>query len=84
MIDNKISKFDAHYKTEHDGRTTIQHLGQLINNEWIYSMHWKNGLDNHDELMVQIKDSLDTELVYANDRLKQLKLAQAILSDIEI
>lgn len=59
--------------------TAKQKVGQLINSEWIYSMHWSKKND----WINDAQESLEIETKYAKERLRELEQARSILNSIE-
>ena len=62
--------------------TSVKKIGQLVDSEWHYSMHWPTEID--DKWKGKVQEDINTELEYTRERLKELEFAQAILDKIKI
>ena len=51
-------------------------LANLINDDWYYSIHWKD-----DTWRDQAKEDIKRAMVYANNRVKNLNKANKLLAD---
>jgi hypothetical protein len=85
-----VNAYEAKYIKQYSGFNTfgksdvtaVTKLGQLIDSSWHYSWHWPEDVNN--EFIERVKKDLDTEIERANARIAELKLAESILSKIEI
>jgi len=90
MSIDTITAYDAKYKKMYSGLnffrkckvTAVAKIGQLVNSDWNYSMHWPSEVD--DKWKIKVQEDINTELEYARKRLKDLELAQTILDKIKI
>ena len=88
-----MNSYEANYKKQFNGFdgvspgcnhkihvTARQKLADLIDGSWKHSWHWPV---DHNDWLDAVRASLETEMSYANERLKQLRYAQQILSSID-
>ena len=92
MVTNmkKIGPFEFRYKKQFSGINPFgkclvsaeQKVGSLINSSWHYSDHWPKEI-NHDWVKAATSD-LETELQYAQERIKQLNLAKKFIEMLDL
>lgn len=79
-----MNKYEAEYKRQYshvDGSlvTAKEKIAYAINDDWIYSMHWK------DETWInQAKEDLQTRFNANAKEFNQLKQAEELLNDIDV
>ena len=71
FIENQPELVTAKYK-----------LITLVNDEWLYSLHWPEQIDA--QWKTKVQNDINKALHYAQARLKELSFAQTILDELEI
>ena len=89
MNNKTISKYEANYENKYKsyfmGRECLvplkSKLADLINSDWIYSMHWSK---DHNTWVEQAKRDATAELRHARDRVVELEDALALIDKVEV
>ncbi len=80
-----MTLFEATYNNKYvvRGRDNLvsakDKIASCINSTWVYSMHWKI-----DSWHIQAKEDLNTEIIAAKERIRELEQAKSILNKIEM
>lgn len=86
----KMTAFDFRYKKQFAGFNSFgkadvsaeSKVAQLVNSNWIYSMHWPKEIDR--EWVNAVNADINRELEIARRRLSDLELAKKLVDRLEL
>lgn len=86
----KMTAFDFRYKKQFAGFNFFgkayisaeSKVAQLVNSNWVYSMHWPKEIDR--EWVNAVNEDINREMEIARNRLSDLELAKKLVDGLEL